>query len=309
MPTRKWGAYTPGRPGVGKALSPAGNGEGLVDRTAKLYIGGKQARPDGDYSYPVLDPKGKLAGYAGDSNRKDVRNAVEAAHGPRGGPTARRTTALRSSTTVPRTWQRAPATSAPGCGAMTGQSKQAAAAEVDLSISRLFSYASYADKFGGSLQETTLYGLVVALTEPVGVIGIACPDEYPLLGFVSLLAPAIARGNTVVIIPSSPYPLGATDFYQVLDTSDLPDGVVNILTGNRDHLTRDAGRPRRRQCHLVLWRRRWQQARRGAVADNMKRTWVSYGKPRDWTSPEQGMGREFLRHATEIKNVWVPMGE
>jgi len=72
----------------------------------------------------------------------------------------------------------------------------------------------------------------------MGVIGIACPDEYPLLGFISLMAPAIARGNTVVMIPSQRFPLSATDFYQVLDTSDVPGGVVNIVTGDRDHLTK-----------------------------------------------------------------------
>jgi aldehyde dehydrogenase (NAD+) len=306
---RKWGAYTPGRPGAAKALSPAGNGEPLIDRTAKLYIGGKQARPDGDYSYPVLDPKGKLVGYAGDSNRKDVRNAVEAAHKAKGW--ADRTPHNRAQIlyySAENLAARAGDFSA-RLREMTGQSKQAAAAEVDLSISRLFTYASYADKYGGSLQETTLYGLVVALTEPVGVIGIACPDEYPLLGFVSLLAPAIARGNTTVIIPSSPYPLAATNFYQVLDTSDLPDGVVNILTGNRDHLTATLAAHDDVNAIWYFGDAAGSRHVEALSADNMKRTWVSYGKARDWTSPEQGMGREFLRHATEIKNVWAPMGE
>lgn len=305
----KWGAYTPGRPGVGKGLSRPVNGEGLVDRTAKLYIGGKQARPDGDYSYPVLDPKGKLAGYAGDSNRKDVRNAVEAAHRAKGW--ADRTPHNRAQVLyyIAENLAARAGEFAGRLRAMTGQSKQAAAAEVELSISRLFSYASYADKFGGSLQETTLYGLVVALTEPVGVIGIACPDEYPLLGFVSLLAPAIARGNTVVIIPSPPHPLGATDFYQVLDTSDLPGGVVNILTGNRDHLTRTLAGHDDVNAIWYFGDEVGSKHVEELSATNMKRTWVSYGKPRNWTSPEQGMGREFLRQATEVKNVWVPMGE
>ena len=88
------------------------------------------------------------------------------------------------------------------------------------------------------MQETTLRGITVGVNEPVGVIGIACPDESPLLAFVSLMAPAIARGNTVVMIPSQKHPLSATDLYQVLDTSDVPPGVVNIVTGDRDHLTK-----------------------------------------------------------------------
>ncbi len=119
---------------------------------------------------------------------------------------------------------------------MTGRTKKSAQAEVDTAVSRLFTYAAWADKYGGTVQETTLRGITVAVREPVGVIGIAAPDEYPLLGFVSLMAPAIARGNTVVMLPSEKHPLSATDFYQVLDTSDVPGGVVNIVTGNREHL-------------------------------------------------------------------------
>ena len=114
----------------------------------------------------------------------------------------------------------------------------AALKEVDSSIQRLFFYGAYADKYGGSVQETTLYGATVRIHEPVGTLGIACPDEYPLLGFVSLFAPAVIRGNTIVIVPSETYPLSATDLYQVFDTSDLPGGVVNIVTGSKDHLTK-----------------------------------------------------------------------
>ena len=115
---------------------------------------------------------------------------------------------------------------------------EAALEEVDKAIQRLFFYGAYADKYGGSVQETTLYGATVRIHEPVGTLGIACPNEFPLLGFVSLFAPAVIRGNTIVIIPSETHPLSATDLYQVFDTSDLPGGVVNIVTGNKDHLTK-----------------------------------------------------------------------
>src|SRR5690606_29439516 len=114
--------------------------------------------------------------------------------------------------------------------AMTGAKLKDAQAEVEASIERLFTYAAYCDKYGGEIKETTLRGITMGLHEPMGVIGIACPDEAPLLAFVSLFAPAIARGNTVVIVPSERYPLSATDFYQVLETSDVPNGVVNIVT-------------------------------------------------------------------------------
>lgn len=102
---------------------------------------------------------------------------------------------------------------------------------MEKSVARLFYWASYADKFGGSVQETQLYGTVIKIHEPVGVIGIACPNDFPLLGFVSLFAPAIARANSVVVVPSQEHPLLALDMYQIFDTSDLPGGVLNILTG------------------------------------------------------------------------------
>ena len=306
-----WGKYVPGRPRP-NLQADGGNGRraGLpVDRTAKLYVGGKQRRPDGNYSYPVVDPKGKLVDYAGDGNRKDIRDAVEAAHKAKGW--ADRTPYNRAQILyyIAENLSIRAEEFAERLRAMTGQSRKSAQAEVDLSISRLFSYASYADKYGGTLQETTLYGLVVGLTEPVGVVGIACPEEYPLLGFVSLMGPAIARGNTAVIIPSTPYPLAATDFYQILETSDLPGGVVNIVSGNRDHLTKTLVEHDDVDTMWYFGDEQGSAQVEYRSASNMKRTWVNYGQARDWTDPVQGEGHEFLRHATQVKNVWAPMGE
>ncbi len=302
---QKWGAHVPGRPG----LAGANGAADLVDRTAKMYIGGAQKRPDGSYSYPVVGPKGILVGYAGDGNRKDIRDAVSAAHAARGW--ADRTPHNRAQILyyIAENLAIRAGEFAERLRAMTGQSKKAAAAEVEAAISRLFTYASYADKYGGTIQETTLYGLVVGLTEPVGVIGIACPTEHPLLGFVSLLAPAIARGNTVVVVPSAPHPLSATDLYQVLDTSDLPGGVVNIVTGDRDHLMQTLAGHDDVDAVWYFGDAVGSGEVEALSAASMKRTWVGYGKPRDWFSREQGEGREFLRHATQVKNIWVPMGE
>jgi aldehyde dehydrogenase (NAD+) len=151
--------------------------------------------------------------------------------------------------------------------------------------------------------------VTLAMKEPIGVIGVACPDEAPLLGFVSLVAPAMAMGNAVVAIPSERWPLAATDFYQVLDTSDVPGGVVNIVTGKRDELAQTLA------AHDdvdALW---YFGGAEGSAqverlsAGNMKRTWVGYGKTRDWFDLAQGEGPEFLRHATHVKNIWVPYGE
>ena len=150
--------------------------------------------------------------------------------------------------------------------------------------------------------------MTVGLNEEIGVVGIACPDEYPLLAFVSLVAPAIARGNTVVVIPSEKHPLAATDFYQVLDTSDVPGGVVNIVTGDRDHLTKTLVEHDNVDAMWYFGSAEGSYFVEYLSATNMKQTWVSYGQPRDWTSKEQGEGHEFLRHATQVKNIWVPSG-
>jgi aldehyde dehydrogenase (NAD+) len=151
--------------------------------------------------------------------------------------------------------------------------------------------------------------VTLAMPEPLGVIGVVCPDEAPLLGFLSLVAPAIALGNAVVAVPSERAPLLATDLYQVLDTSDVPAGVVNIITGTRAELAPVLAAhddvdglwyhaPDRREVELER-----------LAAGNMKRGWMAYGITRDWFDPEQGGGREFLRNASQIKNIWVPYGE
>ncbi|MFN2198380.1 MAG: aldehyde dehydrogenase family protein [Anaerolineales bacterium] len=308
-----WGTAVPARP-----LIPAGNGaksdgQPTVDRTPKMYIGGRQARPDGHYTRAVVDPKGHLVGQVGDGNRKDIRNAVEAAHAAH---TAKPGWAMRHGYNrsqilyfIAENLDARREEFARRISSMTGRTQKSAREEVDLAVTRLFSYAAWADKYGGTVQETTLHGITVAVNEPIGVIGIACPEDDPLLGFVSLMAPAIARGNTVVMIPSEKYPLSATDFYQVLDTSDVPPGVVNIVTGDRDHLVLtliqhedvDAvwyfGPPE--GCYHVEYE----------SAVNMKRTWVNYGEPRDWASQAQGEGHDFLHEATQVKNIWVPTGE
>ena len=309
----KWGGHTPARPAF--PGSGQGNGENplRVDRTPKMYIGGKQARPDGNYTIPVLNKKGELVGQVGDGNRKDIRNAVEAAHAAH---LAKPGWAMRHGYNraqilyfIAENLDARNAEFVQRIITMTGETKKSAQAEVDAAIERLFTYAAWADKYGGTVQETTLRGITVAVNEPVGVIGIACPDEYPLLGFVSLVAPAIARGNTVVVIPSPQHPLSATDFYQVLDTSDVPGGVVNIVTGDRDHLIKTLVQHEDVDSVWYFGDFEGSYHVEHELAANMKRTWVSYGLPRNWADAEQGAGHEFLHEATQVKNIWVPTGE
>jgi aldehyde dehydrogenase (NAD+) len=179
---------------------------------------------------------------------------------------------------------------------------------VDTSISRLFTYGAWADKYDGAVHSVPIRGVAIAMNEPVGVMGLACPDDHPLLGMISLVAPAIATGNATIVIPSQPYPLAAADFYSVLETSDVPAGVINIVTGDKDALAKVLAE---HDDVDAVW---YFGARDGvtmvelASASNMKRTWATWYE-RDWLDADDGEGREFLRAATHVKNVWVPYGE
>ena len=280
-----------------------------IDRTPKLYIGGKQSRPDSGYSTVINDPAGNRIGEVGEGNRKDVRNAVEAADKASGwaGTTGHLKAQIlyyiaenliqRKAEFVGRIAQ------------MTGVRDDVAAREVDLSIERLYLYAAKADKYDGRVHATPVRNVTLAMPEPVGILGVGCPDEYPLLGFISTVIPAVAMGDTVIAIPSEKHPLAATDLYQVFETSDLPGGVINIITGKKDSLMQALAN---HDAVDGIWF--WGDkavcgAIEDAAAENMKRTWLSGGLYRDWMNPAHGEGDEFLRKATEIKNIWVPYGE
>src|SRR5690606_10013216 len=116
--------------------------------------------------------------------------------------------------------------------------EESAAREVQLSIERLFTYGAWADKYDGLVHATPYRNVTIAMNEAIGVLGIVCPDAHPLLAFVSTIAPALAMGNAVVVVPSERHPLAATDFYQVCETSDLPPGALNIVTGLRSELVK-----------------------------------------------------------------------
>ncbi|MGD9913084.1 MAG: aldehyde dehydrogenase family protein [Rhizobiaceae bacterium] len=279
-----------------------------IDRTAKLFIGGKQVRPDGAYSYAVLDRKGKLAGEAGLGNRKDIRDAVAAARASKAWPDA---TAYNRSQVLYYLAENLSAREAEFVArltTLTGASAKAAAAEFDLAVERLFYYAGMADKFEGRVHTPPARAVTMALHEPVGVVGIVLPPEAPLLAFVSLVAPALAMGNNVVVVPSEKHPLLATDFYQVIETSDVPAGAVNIVTGRSAEL---AGVLAKHDDLDGLWVIADADTCRMAEAEsvgNLKRVWTGNGRTLDWHAPEAA-GEGFLRRAVEVKNVWVPYGD
>jgi len=276
-----------------------------LDRTAKLFIGGKQTRPDSSYSRAVYGPTGHLLGHVGIGNRKDIRNAVEAAQ-------------------AARSWARATAHArgqilfyiAENLGAradefarrLTDLTGRPGAAEVEAAIDRLFTWAAWADKFDGAAKSVPLRGVALAMNEPCGVIGILAPDEAPLLGMISLMGPAIAMGNSMIVVPSEPFPLAATDLYQVLETSDLPPGVVNIVTGAHADLAMPLA------THMdidAVWSFSSADVstriEAGSIS-NLKRTWVNHARTADWFASSM-VGKPALRQATAVKTIWVPYGE
>ena len=279
----------------------------MLDRTVKLYIGGKQARPDSGYSYPVLNAKGKVITEAGLGNRKDIRNAVEAAQKAEGWANMTghqraqvlyfmaENLELRSDEFVRRLID---------TGARSADAKR----EFSASVARIMYYAAWADKYDGAVRGPASRMLSLALPEPYEVIGISCPDEAPLLGFLSLVLPAIAMGNRVVVTPSPHQPLSVCDLYQVLDTSDVPAGVINIVTGDRDALADTLAKHDDVAAHWYFGSAEGSKKVELESAGNLKLTWVNHGTARDWFDPVQGQGEEFLFKATRMKNIWTPFG-
>ncbi|MGE5125447.1 MAG: aldehyde dehydrogenase family protein [Betaproteobacteria bacterium] len=297
------GAAVPPKPPASAPRLPAAP---PIDRTPKLFIAGKQARPDGGASLPVVGPAGEPLGEVGDGNRKDVRNAVEAAHAAE--PGWSHSTAQLRAQILYYLAENLSARAAEFAARIARQTGGDGTAELEATIRRLFSYAAWADKYDGAVHGVPLRGLTLALVEPIGVMGLVAPDAAPLLGFVSLVAPAIAMGNTVVAVPSEKHPLSATDFYQVLETSDVPAGVVNVVTGRREVLTPVLAAHDDVDALWYFGPGAGAKQVEELSAGNMKRTWADAGE-RDWLSPVAGEGKEFLREATQVKNVWTPSGD
>jgi aldehyde dehydrogenase (NAD+) len=280
-----------------------------IDRTAKLYVGGKQSRPDSGYSFTVFDAAGAPFGQVALGNRKDIRNAVEAAAKASSWSSVTAHNRAQILYYVAENLAAREAEFTSRLAAMTEQAPEAAAREVASAIARTFYYAAWADKYDGAVHATKSRHVTLAIPEPWGVMGIVCPDESPLLAFISLVMPALAVGNRVVAVPSERYPLAATDLYQVFDTSDVPAGVVSIITGERDPLAKVIAQ---HDGVAAIW---YAGSKAGsamvekASAGNLKATWVDHGCKRDWYSAQEAQGRDYLRHATQMKNIWVPYGE
>jgi aldehyde dehydrogenase (NAD+) len=278
-----------------------------IDRTVKLYIGGKQTRPDSGYSIEVRSASGELIGVAPLGNRKDVRNAVEAA-----GKAASWTKATAHNRAqvlyycAENLSQRSNEIK-DRLAAVIG--KEQSAVEVNLSIERIFAYAAWADKFDGAVHNPPFRNVAIAMNEAIGTVGIICPREAPLLGFLSLVLPALAMGNTVVAVPSESYPLITSDLYQLFDTSDLPGGALNIVTGYVSQLMKPLAEHDDVAAIWCFSDLASAAAAKAMSVGNLKQVWTNEGRTIDWFDSKQAEGRWFLEHATQVKNIWVPYGE
>jgi aldehyde dehydrogenase (NAD+) len=278
-----------------------------IDRTVKLYIGGKQARPDSGYSVEIRGKKGELLGESPLGNRKDIRNAVEAARKAEGW--AKTTAHNRAQVLYYIAENLSQRSGEIGTRLAAAVGKKQAAQEVNLSVERLFSYAGWTDKYEGMVHNPPFRNIAIAMNEPVGTVGVVCPKQTPLLGFFSLVLPLIAAGNTVVAVPSESYPLITGDLYQVFETSDLPGGVVNLVTGRMSELLKVLAEHDDLDAIWCYGDEEMCATAKALSVGNLKQVWTNEGREIDFFSDRQGEGRWYLEPAHQVKNIWVPYGE
>lgn len=273
-----------------------------------LFVGGRFQSPGTQSSRPIRDSAGKVSSHVAEGGAKDIRGAVEAAHqaAPGWGAQSPRARAGLLWALAAALERKKPvlASQLERHGAVPAAAKT----EVELSVRRLQTWGARAQDQGQTLQVTGLRGPVLRLREPLGVLAVVCPDEWPLLAFVSLLAPALAHGNAVVFVPSGACPLLALEVCQDIATL-FPAGLVSVVTGDRDHLTRCLALHQDVQALWYFGSAQGSQFVEWASAGNLKSVWVNRGFPRAWDAEVQGAGQELSLHAARTKALWLPMGE
>jgi acyl-CoA reductase-like NAD-dependent aldehyde dehydrogenase len=279
-----------------------------VRKTYKLYIGGAFPRSESGRSYPVRSTSGALLAHAAQASRKDVRDAVVAARAAV--PEWSGVTAYTRGQVLYRVAEMLEGRRgqfAAEVAAADGLAATAALAQVDDAIDRWVYYAGWADKYAqvsGATNPVAGPYFSFSLPEPTGVVGVFAPQDSSLLGLVSVLAPVLATGNTAVVVASQSRPLPAISFSEVLATSDLPGGVVNLLTGFTAELAPWlAGHRDVNALDLTGIEEAARTALQVSAADNLKRVFVP--RSMDWAA-EPGTSR--IRAFVEIKTVWHPVG-
>ena len=276
-----------------------------IDRTRKLFIGGLQKRSDSGYDKHIYSSN-KLIGQVPLGNRKDIRDAVEYASNE---------SKWRSMSAHARAQVLYYAAEnldirkdefAQTIQLMTGENGKD---EVDQALENIFYFASWADKFEGTIHNVPIRGVSLAMKEPLGVIAIVCPDNNPLLSFIHLVFSALCMGNTVVVVPSEKHPLCAIDMYQIFETSDFPPGAINIVTGNRDELSETLSKHMQVDGIWYFGSKEGSKKIEENSNSNLKQTWVNNGLSYSWVDLPKEIKMKSLQKSIQIKNIWIPYGE
>jgi acyl-CoA reductase-like NAD-dependent aldehyde dehydrogenase len=282
-----------------------------ITKTPKVYVGGAFIRSESARTFPLKDAAGDFFANIPQCTRKDVRNAVEAA--AKAGPGWAKRTPYNRGQIIYRLAEMIEARKADMADALGvgGASKSAAAKEITATIDRLIYYAGWADKYEqvlGNVNPVASPHFNFTVTEPMGIIALLAPDEAPLLGLVSLIAPAITSGNTVVALASTTQPYPAIVLGEMLATSDLPGGVVNLLTGYRKEIVPTFATHTHFRAVAGVAGADDRKAIKLAAADSVKRVKLAKAEePIDWFS-DRAQSLYELRDLLEYKTTWHPIG-
>ncbi len=282
-----------------------------ITKTPKVYVGGAFIRSESARTFPLKDAAGNFFANIPQCTRKDLRNAVEAA--AKAGPGWAKRTPYNRGQIIYRLAEMLEARKADLADALAvgGASKSAAAKEITATIDRLIYYAGWADKYEqvlGNVNPVASPHFNFTVTEPMGIIGLLAPEEAPLLALVSLIAPAITSGNTVVALASTAQPYPAIVLGEMLATSDLPGGVVNLLTGYRKELVPTFATHTHLRAIAGVANAEERKALKLGAADSVKRVKLAKAEePVDWFS-DRAQSLYELRDHLEFKTTWHPIG-
>ncbi|MBX3737677.1 MAG: aldehyde dehydrogenase family protein [Candidatus Didemnitutus sp.] len=282
-----------------------------VTKTPKCYVGGAFIRSESSRVFPIKDAAGNFFANIPQCTRKDLRNAVEAA--AKAGPGWAKRTAYNRGQIIYRMAEMLEARQADMADALAvgGTSKAAAAKEIVATIDRLIHYAGWTDKYEsllGSVNPVAAPYFNFTVTDPMGIVGVIAPDEAPLLALVSLIAPIITSGNTVVALASSTQPYPSIVLGEMLATSDLPGGVVNLLTGFRKEIVPTMATHAHLRALAGVANAEERKALKLGAAESVKRVKLHAAEDKtDWFS-DRAQSLYEIRDFVEFKTTWHPVG-
>lgn len=282
-----------------------------ITKTPKPYVGGAFIRSESGRTYPLPDAAGDFFANIPQCTRKDLRNAVEAA--AKAGPGWAKRSAYNRGQIIYRLGEMLEARAGEMAEAIMlgGASKAAATREVSAASDRLIHYAGWTDKFEqvlGSVNPVASSHFNFTVTEPMGVVGVIAPEEAPLLALISLVAPVITGGNTVVALASTARPYPAILFGEMLATSDLPGGVVNLLTGFHKELVPTFATHTHLRALVGVANAEERKTLKLGATESVKRTALLKAEDKiDWFA-ESAQSVYEIRQTLEFKTTWHPIG-